>query len=111
MIGRPLLSIFNNNKEIIEIGYQRLVFIFSAYLFSMTYEVTAGYLRGWGKSLVPAILTAIGVCGVRISWIAFVFPKYNSFRCILVSYPVSLFITMVLMLIAVAIYRPTYRVS
>ena len=111
LIGRPLLSIFNNNKEIIEIGYQRLVFIFSAYLFSMTYEVTAGYLRGWGKSLVPAILTAIGVCGVRISWIAFVFPKYNSFRCILVSYPVSLFITMVLMLIAVAIYRPTYRIS
>lgn len=110
LIGRPLLSIFNNNKEIIEIGYQRLVFIFSAYLFSMTYEVTAGYLRGWGKSLVPAILTAIGVCGVRISWIAFVFPKYNSFRCILVSYPVSLFITMVLMLIAVAIYRPTYRI-
>ena len=76
----------------------------------MTCEVTAGYLRGWGKSLVPAILTAIGVCGVRISWIAFVFPKYNSFRCILVSYPVSLFITMVLMLIAVAIYRPTYRI-
>lgn len=28
LIGRPLLSIFNNNKEIIEIGYQRLVFIF-----------------------------------------------------------------------------------
>lgn len=110
LIGRPSLSIFNNNKEIIEIGYQRLVFIFSAYLFSMTYEVTAGYLRGFGKSLVPAILTAIGVCGVRISWIAFVFPKYNSFRCILVSYPVSLFITMVLMLIAVAIYRPTYRI-
>ena len=109
LIGRPLLSIFNNNKEIIDIGYQRLLIVFSAYLFSMTYEVTAGYLRGFGKSLVPAILTAIGVCGVRISWIAFIFPRYNSFTSILISYPVSLFITMVLMLCALLAYMPVTR--
>lgn len=109
IVGRPLLSIFNNNKDIINIGYRRLVIVFSAYLFSMTYEVTAGYLRGFGKSLVPAILTAIGVCGVRVSWIIFIFPKYNSFNSILISYPISLFITMVLMLIALVIYMPTKK--
>ena len=110
LVGKPLLSIFNNNKEIIDIGYRRLVIVFSAYLFSMTYEVTAGYLRGFGKSLVPAILTAIGICGVRISWIMFIFPSYKSFNSILISYPISLFITMVLMLIALLAYIPVTRI-
>lgn len=110
LVGKPLLSIFNNNKEIIDIGYRRLVIVFSAYLFSMTYEVTAGYLRGFGKSLVPAILTAIGICGVRISWIMFIFPNYNSFNSILISYPISLFITMILMLIALLVYMPVTRI-
>ena len=33
--GKFLLSIFNNNPEVIEIGYTRLVIIFIAYIFSM----------------------------------------------------------------------------
>ncbi|WP_449075813.1 MATE family efflux transporter, partial [Ruminococcus sp.] len=36
--GKFLLSIFNNNPEVIEIGYTRLVIIFIAYIFSMLYE-------------------------------------------------------------------------
>ena len=60
--GKFLLSIFNHDPEVIQIGYVRLITIFSAYVFSMLYEVMSGYLRGFGISLVPAILTTIGVC-------------------------------------------------
>lgn len=109
LIGRPLLAIFNDDKNVIAIGYSRLVVIFAGYIFSMTYEVTAGYLRGYGKSLVPAILTAIGICVVRVIWIIFVFPTHNSFNTILLIYPISLFITAVLMVIALIVYRPTHR--
>lgn len=109
LLGKPLLSIFNQDPKVIELGYTRLAIVFSAYVFSMTYEVTAGYLRGFGKSLVPALLTAIGVCGVRITWILLVFPQYTSFRSILFTYPISLAFTAILMLIALACYRPTYR--
>lgn len=35
----------------------------------MTYEMIAGYLRGFGISMVPAVLTMLGVCGVRIVWL------------------------------------------
>ena len=54
--------------------------VFSAYTFSMLYEVMSGYLRGFGISLVPALLTVIGVVGVRITWIAFVFPAHRTFE-------------------------------
>lgn len=107
--GKFLLSIFNNDPEVIEIGYTRLVIIFIAYIFSMLYEVMSGYLRGFGFSLVPAILTTIGVCVVRIVWINTVFPAKRTFAAIMTAYPVSLSTTAVLIFIALIIYRPSKR--
>lgn len=91
--GRFLLSIFNSDPKVIDIGYTRLLMIFSAYIFSMLYENLSGYLRGFGISLVPAILTVIGVCGVRILWISTVFPKHRTFKAIMTVYPISLSVT------------------
>lgn len=107
--GKFLLSIFNNNPEVIEIGYTRLVIIFIAYIFSMLYEVMSGYLRGFGFSLVPAILTTVGVCVLRIIWINTVFPTNRTFVTIMTAYPVSLATTAVLIFIALIIYRPSKR--
>lgn len=109
--GRALLSIFNNNPRVVEIGYTRLLMVFSAYTFSMLYENMAGYLRGFGISLIPALLTVIGVCGVRIMWICTVFPSHKTFRAILTAYPVSLSVTAVLVFIAVMIYRPSHKLQ
>ena len=83
--------------------------IFTAYIFTMLYEVMSGYLRGFGISLVPAILTTVGVCGVRIAWIYTVFPTSRTFSTIMTAYPVSLSATAVLMLIALLIYHPSRR--
>lgn len=107
--GKFLLSIFNNNPEVIEIGYTRLVIIFIAYIFSMLYEVMSGYLRGFGFSLVPAILTTVGVCVLRIIWINTIFPANRTFVTIMIAYPVSLATTAVLIFIALIIYRPSKR--
>lgn len=107
--GKFLLSIFNNNPEVIEIGYTRLVIIFIAYIFSMLYEVMSGYLRGFGFSLVPAIFTTVGVCVLRIIWINTVFPANRTFVTIMTAYPVSLATTALLIFIALIIYRPSKR--
>lgn len=107
--GRFLLSIFNNDPQVIELGYLRLKILFFAYIFSMTYEVLSGYLRGFGISLVPAVLVTVGICVVRIVWIKTVFPQSRSFETILNAYPLSLAATAVMMIIAVLIYRPSKR--
>lgn len=107
--GKGLLAIFNNDPQVVETGYIRLVMVFFAYTFSMLYENLSGYLRGFGISLVPAILTIIGVCGVRILWIATVFPAHRTFRAIMAVYPVSLCTTAVLILIATLLYRPSRK--
>ena len=100
---------FNNDPEVIAIGYTRLLIIFSAYTFSMLYEVMSGYLRGFGISLVPAVLTTLGVCGVRISWIQLVFPLRRTLSTIMIAYPASLSATALLIGIALFVYRPSRR--
>lgn len=109
--GKPLLSVFNNDPQVIEVGYIRLVTLMTAHIFSLCYEVLSGYLRGFGISLSPAILTMLGVCGVRLSWIYLVFPKSPDFRTIMAVFPISLAVTALLMLIAVLCYRPARKYS
>ena len=107
LLGKTLLSLFNNDPRVINIGYTRLLIIFTAYTFSMLYENMSGYLRGFGISLLPAILTTIGVCGVRIIWISFVFPLRKTFSTIILAYPLSLSITAVLIFLALMKYWPS----
>ena len=83
--GRFLLSIFNSDPEVIEIGYTRLIYLFSAYVFSMLYEVLSGYMRG------------------------FVFPQNPTFTTIMTVYPISLSSTALLIGIALLCFRPAHR--
>ena len=64
-LGREILSLFNSDPNIVSIGYIRVCSIFPAYAFSMFYENMSGYLRGFGISLTPALITMICVCGIR----------------------------------------------
>ena len=70
---------------------------------------TIAVVLGFGISLVPALLTVIGVVGVRITWIAFVFPAHRTFEAIMIVYPISLAATAVLIGIALLCYRPSKR--
>lgn len=104
-----MLAVFNSDPEVIDIGYTRLKMVFFAYIFSMLYDVMSGYLRGFGISLAPAILTTIGVCGVRIAWIKLIFPQDPTFHTIMTAYPVSLSFTALLIFIALLCCHPSAR--
>lgn len=107
--GKQLLSVFNNDPQVIDVGYIRLVTLMTAHIFSLCYEVLSGYLRGFGISVLPAVLTMVGVCGTRLSWIYWVFPKSQTFQTIMAVFPISLALTALLMLIAVLCCRPARR--
>ena len=107
--GKTLLAIFNRDPEVIATGYIRLVIVMLSHIFSLLYEVLSGYLRGFGISVVPAVLTMIGVCGIRIAWIKLVFPQFQTFRSIMLAYPISLVSTALVIFIAVVCYHPSKR--
>lgn len=107
--GRSLVALFNSDPEVVANGYLRLLYIMPAHVFSLFYEVMSGYLRGLGISLAPAVLTTLGVCGVRITWVQFVFPQSRTLATLMTVYPISLGVTALFMLGALLYYRPTKR--
>ncbi len=109
--GKPLLSIFNNDPEVVSTGFIRLMMIVPSHSFSLLYEVMSGYLRGFGHSTVPAVLTTFGICIIRILWIHFVFPTSETFKTIMTVYPISLGTTALLVFIALLIYHPSRRLE
>lgn len=107
--GKQLLSIFNRDPAVIDTGFIRLSILMFSHSFSLFYETLSGYLRGFGISLTPAILTILGVCGIRITWIQWVFPLNPTFTTIILVFPISLASTALLMLIATICYHPVSR--
>ena len=108
-LGRQLLAIFNNDPQVVETGFIRLMMVMLSHSFSLLYEVMSGYLRGFGVSLPPALLTMLGVCGVRVGWIQWVFSQQKTFQSIMTAYPVSLSATALMIFIALLYYRPSRR--
>lgn len=107
--GKDLLALINDNPEVVALAYIRLITVFSAYFFSLLYDVMSGYLRGFGVSFLPSLLTITGVCGVRMLWVALVFPVQHNFQWLMYVYPVSLGVTALLIFGALMWCRPSRR--
>ena len=107
--GKLLLRIFTDDPAVIDTGYIRLVWIFSTYIFSLTVEVLSGYLRGFSISLLPALVTIIGVCGVRITWICTVFRMRRTFTSIMQCYPASMAVTALVLVSCALVIRPSRK--
>ena len=62
-------------------------------------------MRGYGFSLPPAVVTLIGVCGIRIAWLHTYFPAHPDFVGLMLNYPVSWAVTAALLGIVYWYYR------
>ena len=110
--GRDLIAVFKpGNPELVEIGYVRVMFITTAHLFSLFYDVMSGYMRGYGISLSPALVTMCCICGIRIIWIYTVFEQFRSFTSIMAVYPLSLGVNALAIFILLLIKRPAKKYS
>ena len=56
-------------------------------------------LRGYGDAVRPVIITALGICLLRIIWIATLFSKIHTLFVLCLCYPVSWTLTSAAMLI------------
>ena len=110
--GRDLIAIFRpGDPELVEIGYIRVMFITTAHLLSLFYDVMSGYMRGYGISLSPALVTMCCICGIRIIWIYTVFEQFRSFTSIMAVYPLSLGVNARAIFILLLIKRPAKKYS
>ena len=65
--------------------------------------MSTGALRGLGASVVPMIISILGICGLRIFWIYTIFQIYHTPQCLFFSYTVSWFITYLFQMVSFAL--------
>ena len=79
------------------------------YFLCGTMDVVTGSIRGLGPSVTPAVISLLGVCGLRIVWIYTVFAAHRSLMVLYLSYPVSWLITLVVNIICFAVFFKRWK--
>ena len=86
-------------------GAVRMSIICTSYFLCGFMDVLVGELRGMGRSILPMIVSIVGVCGFRIFWIYTVFAQTRSLRTLYISYPISWIVTSFIHLICYIVVR------
>ena len=107
VFGTTLLGLYTKSPEVVAAGMRRLVIIASTYALCGMMDVVVGSLRGMGYSLVPMSVSVLGICALRLIWLATVFkiPEYHTVEMIYYTYPLSWIVTLIAHLISFAVVR------
>lgn len=97
MFKGTLIQIFTTDSEVISYAMVRMNYALSVHFLCGTYEITAGALRGMNRSMVPAVISVLGTCAVRLLYVWFVFPQFGTIESLILVYPVTWIITCILM--------------
>ena len=89
LLGRPLLNIYTDNPEVVELGMVRINILMAAYFTCGMMNVYPGITRGMGYSIPPMLSTLIGACLLRIVWLWTVFAAWPTPAVLFLCYPVT----------------------
>jgi Na+-driven multidrug efflux pump len=93
---RTLFGIFCEDAAVVGIGVYMLTTMMPSYILFVFIEVYSGALRGLSDVFIPTIITLSGVIFIRIPMVFFVVPKFPSLFTVMMSYPISWAVTVML---------------
>lgn len=99
VIGRPMLGMFTDDAHVLEIGMSIIHLISPMWIMYICIEILSGAMRGAGDSLVPTLMTLVGVCLMRVFWVSTIVPRFHELRVLLCSYPLTWTITSILFIL------------
>lgn len=106
LFSKPLIALFNSDPVVVQLGALRLFCIAGTFYLNGIIDIISGSLRGYGYSLPPAVVVLVGICGVRILWLYTAFAAHRDFVTLMLAYPVSWAVTIVVLTV---VYRMCRR--
>ncbi len=100
----PLIKIFTTDGEVIKAAVMRLNILMPFAFLCGTLDVSGNALRGIGKSVIPAVISLFGSCGVIILWRYTVFLLFPTFECLSFAQPISYLVTTILQTVFFIVY-------
>ncbi len=111
IFAHPVTAIFTTDQQVVHYCTTRIYVALAFQWLATSYEIPAACMRGFGKSLAPALLTIFGTCFIRLGWIFLVLPHWYGYEHLMLCYPISWAITGVLVGTVYAFAsRKAYRV-
>ena len=98
--SRALLGVFTTDYRVVEAGLIQIYIAISVYVLYVPNQIIGGALRGMGKSVLPTAINILGICGLRVAWIAWVWPFNPTLEMVYYSYGASWLISGIAMFIA-----------
>ena len=92
-VGRPMLGMFTDDAHVVEMGMSIIRLIVPTWITYLCIEILSGAMRGAGDSLMPTLMTLMGVCLMRVFWVAVVVPRMHQLPVLMLSYPITWVIT------------------
>lgn len=89
-------ALFTSDQQVIQVAGVRIMCILFFQPICCLYEIPAGLLRGTGHSTLPAVLTVLGICLLRILWIFTVFSHSPTLETLYMAFPISWAVTILL---------------
>lgn len=89
LTGRPLLFILTKDQAVRDTTWLMMVYFVPYYFTWVVIEVLSGVLRGYGDAVRPVVIIGIGICLLRIIWIATLFAEIHTLFVLCLCYPVS----------------------
>ena len=99
-LGATALSLFTTDAVALSYGVVRLWFVELPDCITTFYEVPAGAMRGMGWSTLPAVITILGSCVLRVVLVAWVFPHFGTWEALMAVYPITWTAMIIAMLIS-----------
>lgn len=93
LFGKPVFRLFSAEAEVLEIAARMLMYMAPCYWLFVPIEMLSGSLRGMGNTVVPTLITAMGICVFRTIWMFTVVPVWHEILAITISYPISWILT------------------
>ena len=97
--ARNLFPFFLDNEEVCDLAYEIMLFFVVPYFLWTIIEIMSGVLKGCGDVIVPAVISLVGVAGVRLIWVKTVFAAHPNAYTLALAYGVSWLATAVALLI------------
>ncbi len=95
-----LLGLYSSDAMVLHFASVKLGITCITQFLETFFVVPGSALRGHGHSMVPMVLTVLGTCVYRLGWVFLFFPQMHDFSALMTVYPVSWFLTSVMMLLA-----------
>ena len=94
------IGLFTSDPSVYHYAQLRFLIVLTFECLTSSYEISGGCLRGFGRSMTPAILTVFGSCVLRLIWLATVCNWFHDYKLLMAIYPISWVLTGTMVLVA-----------